>query len=208
MKNLTDFIAEQLIMELSSNTYRNASDKAKGRGEFDRALKFTRAELDAKIKELKAAYKEKEENNKDDARRYAKMHQYDQEYTPDDWYRDYHKEIIKLIHSDDVLEVNDGQILFKSGLLIGGWDNKKWNGQEFLPLDFTTLGYGIGVQVGYMNVSGGKVNKDDFKNIISYIGNKNEKSKDTLIKKAKKYNIPQEIVDQAIDFCKNFGFMK
>ena len=47
MKNLTDFISEQLIMELSAGTYKNAADKAKERHEFDRALKFTRAALNS-----------------------------------------------------------------------------------------------------------------------------------------------------------------
>lgn len=50
MKNLTDFIAEQLIMELSSDTYKNAYTKAKDMGD-PRAEKFRDAYADALEKE-------------------------------------------------------------------------------------------------------------------------------------------------------------
>lgn len=49
MKNLTEFIKESLILELSSETYKNAFDKAKSRGD-KRAEKF----LDAYAKALKS----------------------------------------------------------------------------------------------------------------------------------------------------------
>lgn len=50
MKNLTDFIAEQLIMELSSDTYKNAYTKAKDMGD-PRAEKFKDAYAKALDKE-------------------------------------------------------------------------------------------------------------------------------------------------------------
>lgn len=49
MKNLTEFIKESLILELSSDTYKNAFDKAKARGD-KRTEKF----LDAYTKALKS----------------------------------------------------------------------------------------------------------------------------------------------------------
>lgn len=204
MKNLTDFISEQLIMELSSDTYKNAANTAKARGEFDRALKFTRAALNSEIEELKKKYKKQEEYDKDNARNYSIMHQ-DVQYSAYDWYRDYHKELIKLIHSDDVLEVSHGLILFKSGLLIGGIDINS-AGQVFLPINYNEK-TGLSVYVTYRKIIRGKIDKSSFIPYI-WVSTKDANSKNFLIKKAKEQNMPQEIIDQAIDFCKKFGFME
>lgn len=218
MKNLTDFISEQLIMELSSKTYKSAADTAKERGEFDRALKFTRAALNSEIEELKNKYKEQEEKDKDEKKSkefsYVKYGGY--QNTPDAWYKKYHKEIIKIMHSDDVLEADYGQILFKSGLLIGGEGKNYLKGQAFTPIDLEY--HGLGISIDYIDFSKRpdsknnpsimeKFVKDNAKR-IDIVNNTDKESKDYLIKFAKRLNVPQEVIDQAIDICKRLGFME
>jgi hypothetical protein len=66
MKNLTEFIKESLILELSSDAYKNAFDKAKARGD-KRAEKF----LDAYIRALKSEIPDGDEL-KDDINKWYK----------------------------------------------------------------------------------------------------------------------------------------
>ena len=49
--------------------------------------------------------------------------------------------------------------------------------------------------------------KDNAKR-IDIVNNTDKESKDYLIKFAKRLNVPQEVIDQAIDICKRLGFME
>ena len=216
MKNLTDFINEQLIMELSSDTYKNAANTAKARGEFDRALKFSRAALNSEIEELKKKYKQQEKKDKEEEKTFNFFRRNDQD-SSNAWYKKYHKELIKLIHSDDVLEVSHGQILFKSGLLIGGEEKKYEKRQSFVPIEFSEK-YGLGISIDYIDFSKRSDTKSNPSTIekfvkvnakrLTIIFNKDKESKDDLIQNAKKLNVPQEVIDQAIDICKRLGFIE
>ena len=199
MKNLIDYINEQLIMELSADTYHNAAEIAKNRGDYDRMSKFKEAELKEIIKKIKAEQSKKQEPIAGSTK--LKV----------DWYKKYKREIIKLIHSDKVFAEKYGTIIFKSGLIIEG-DNDEEESMEFAPsFSYADDDDKIFIKINYIDFSDDDHEDDAFIEwnwvpITKCYYNESEKNKKNIIKFSKKNKIPQDVVNQALDFCKEFGF--